>query len=62
MKQEIKQKKTVSAMFFCNSGQTKERVTIELNESEGTVNSQVEKEFKKWLKQNEEYGYSIISE
>lgn len=51
--------KTIKCLFWCNAGHTKEEVEIEINETE-SEEIQIEKEFHKWLDNNEDCGFEIL--
>lgn len=52
--------KIVKVNFWCNAGHTEEDVEINIAEDIGeTEEQQIEKEFLKWLDNNEECGYKI---
>lgn len=51
--------KQIQVKFWCNAGHTEEAVTIDIldHESEDT---QIEREFHKWLDNNEDVGWEKI--
>ena len=54
--------KTIKCKFHCNAGYTEEVVTIEIYEDGGSEEFQTEKEFLKWLDNNEQCGFEIIED
>ena len=51
--------KIIKCKFWCNAGNTEEVVEIEIDETE-SEESQIEKEFNKWLDNNEDVGYEVL--
>lgn len=51
--------KVIKCKFWCNAGHTEEEVDIEIDETE-SEESQIEKEFHKWLDNNEDVGYDVL--
>lgn len=50
--------KIVKVNFWCNAGYTEEDLEIEIDETEDKEN-QIQKEFLKWLDNNEQCGWEI---
>ena len=48
--------KEITLKFWCNAVHTEEEVEIEIDETESEEN-QIEKEFHKWLDNNEDCGW-----
>ena len=58
---KLKNTKDITVKFWCNAGDTKEEVTIEIYEDCGkTEQQQIEAEFHKWLDNNEDCGWEKI--
>jgi hypothetical protein len=53
--------KIIKCLFWCNSGHTEEEVEIEIDTTE-TEETQIQKEFHKWLDNNEDCGYKVIQQ
>ena len=51
--------KVIKCKFWCNAGYTEEEVEIEIDETE-SEESHIEKEFHKWLDNNEDVGYEVL--
>jgi hypothetical protein len=49
----------IKCKFWCNAGHTEEEVEVEINIEE-SKESQIEREFHKWLDNNEDVGYEIL--
>lgn len=54
--------KQIKCKFHCNAGHTEETVTVDIYENEGTDEEQIQKEFLKWLDNNEQCGFEIIED
>jgi len=50
----------IKCKFFCNAGHTEESMTVDIYENNGTEEHQIEKEFLKWLDNNEDCGWEKI--
>lgn len=50
---------TIKMLFYCNAGHTEEKVEVTIYEGESKEEA-IEREFLKWLDNNEDCGYEEI--
>jgi len=53
---------TIKVNFWCNAGYTEEIVEVKLYEDNGTIEEQIQEAFEKWLDNNEDVGWDIVTD